>query len=85
MKRMLQLFRVVVKFDSTNRLFNFFVVFLCACLLGMVEPAMVIYRLSLDMSARDSTFTFDFSLTIAKCVLPCYADRLTSVCVVLVY
>ena len=45
---------------------------------------MEIYRLSFGMSAGNTTYTFDFLLTTAKCVpLPCYADRLTSVFVAL--
>ena len=52
----------------------------------MIEPAMAIYPFSFDMSTCNTTFMFDFLLTIAKCVqLPCYTGRLTSVFLVLPY
>ena len=41
---------------------------------------MAIHRLSFYTIPHNTTFTFDVSTTLAKCVqLPCYADRLTSV------
>ena len=70
---------VLVLYVNSN--LNILCSFLFACLQSMVENAMVNYRFSFDMTARNTTFTFSFLPTVVKCVqLPCYADRHTSVC-----